>query len=249
MGKLHLLMKKEDIDFQKINDEKIVVVFDVLLATSTITAALAFGAKEVIPVKNGQEAVRFTNKNLNKEYLLIGEYEGNTIEGFLSPNPLTLKKVVADQSIVLSTTNGTVALKNSQNAKRVYAASILNANAVSNHLRQSYKDESVILVCSGSSGQFNMEDFYGAGYFIDCLVNESCHLDLSDAAKSAHYFYLGLKEKCNEILAESNVGKMLIRYGFEEELKFVCSKSIFNVVPVFADGISVVNVNFSKETI
>jgi len=249
MGKLHLLMKKEEIDDQKLNDEKIVVVFDVLLATSTITAALAFGAKEVVPVMNGQEAVLFTNKNLDKEYLLIGEYEGNTIEGFLAPNPLTLKKVVPDQSIVLSTTNGTVALKNSQNAKRVYAASILNANAVANHLRQSYKDESVILVCSGSSGKFNMEDFYGAGYFIDCLVNESCTFDLSDTAKSAHYFYLGLKEKCNEILAESNVGKMLVRYGFEEELKFVSRKSIFNVVPIFTDGKSVVNVNFSKETI
>ncbi|PGL68876.1 2-phosphosulfolactate phosphatase [Bacillus sp. AFS055030] len=249
MGKLHLLMKKEEIDVQKLNDEKIVVVFDVLLATSTITAALAFGAKEVIPVMNRQEAVLFTNKNFDKEYLLIGEYEGNTIEGFRSPNPLTLKKVVSNQSIVLSTTNGTVALKNSQNAKRVYAASILNACAVANHLRQNYKEESVILVCSGSSGHFNMEDFYGAGYFIECLVNESCLFDLSEAAKSAHYFYLGLKEKCNEILAESNVGKMLIRYGFEEELKFVCSKSMFNVVPIFVDGKSVVNVNLSKETI
>ncbi|PFH82669.1 2-phosphosulfolactate phosphatase [Bacillus sp. AFS088145] len=249
MGKLHLLMKKEEIDDQKLNDEKIVVVFDVLLATSTITAAIAFGAKEVIPVMNGQEAVLFANKNLDKEYLLIGEYEGNTIEGFLSPNPLTLKKIVSDQSIVLSTTNGTVALKNSQKAKRVYAASILNVNAVANHLRQSYKDESVILVCSGSSGQFNMEDFYGAGYFIDCLVNQSCPFDLSDAAKSAHYFYLGLKEKCFEVLAESNVGKMLIRYGFEEELKFVSSKGIFNVVPIFAEGKSVIDVNFSKETI
>lgn len=249
MGKLHLLMKKEEIDDQKLNHEKLVVVFDILLATSTITAALAFGAKEVIPVMNGQEAVQYTNKNKNKEYLLIGEYEGNTIEGFLSPNPLTLKKVVSNQSIVLSTTNGTVALKNSQNAKRVYAASILNANAVANHLRQSYKDESVILICSGSSGQFNMEDFYGAGYFIDCLINESCHLELTDAARSAHHFYFGLKEKCNDILAESNVGKMLIRYGFEEELKFVSNKSIFDVVPIFTDGISVVNANFSEETI
>ncbi|WP_088011587.1 2-phosphosulfolactate phosphatase [Gottfriedia acidiceleris] len=249
MGKLHLLMKKEEIDDQKLNDEKLVVVFDILLATSTITAALAFGAKEVIPVMSGQEAVQYTNKNKSKEYLLIGEYEGNTIEGFLSPNPLTLKKVVSNQSIVLSTTNGTVALKNSQNAKRVYAASILNANAVANHLRQSYKDESVILICSGSSGQFNMEDFYGAGYFIDCLLNESYHLELSDAARSAHHFYLGLKEKCNDILAESNVGKMLIRYGFEEELKFVSNKSIFEVVPIFIDGISVVNANFSEETI
>ncbi|PEJ57254.1 MULTISPECIES: 2-phosphosulfolactate phosphatase [unclassified Bacillus (in: firmicutes)] len=248
MGKLHLLMKKEEIDDQKLNDEKIVIVFDVLLATSTITAALAFGAKEVIPVMNGQDALQFTNENKKKEYVLIGEYEGNTIEGFLAPNPLNLKEIVAGHSIVLSTTNGTVALKKSQNAKRVYAASILNASAVANHLSQFYKDESIILVCSGSSGQFNMEDFYGAGYFIDCLLDESCNIELSDAAKSAHYFYLGLKEKCNVVLEESNVGKMLIRYGFEEELKFVCNKSIFQVVPIFEEGKSVVNATISLES-
>lgn len=249
MGKLHLLMKKEEIDDRKLNDEKLVVVFDVLLATSTITAALAFGAKEVIPVMNGQEAVQFANKNMGKEFILIGEYEGKTIEGFLAPNPLDLKGIVTDQSIVLSTTNGTVALKKSQNAKRVYAASILNANAVANHLSLTYKDESIILVCSGTSGQFNMEDFYGAGYFIDCLLNETCHLDLSDSAKSAHYFYLGMKEKSNEIFAESNVGKLLMRYGFEEEIKFVSKKSIFNVVPIFENGKSVVNAQTSEKTI
>lgn len=249
MGKLHLLMKKEEIDDQKLNNEKLVVVFDVLLATSTITAALAFGAKEVIPVMNGEEAIQYTKENISNEYLLIGEYEGTTIDGFLSPNPSNLKEIVSDQSIVLSTTNGTVALKKSQNAKRIYAASILNAQAVSNHLCKSYNDESIILVCSGSSGHFNMEDFYGAGYFIDCLFNESLNLALSDAAKSAYYFYLGEKDKSNEILSQSRVGRMLTQLGFEKEIKFVSSKSAYDVVPIFEGGKSVVNRNKSQNTI
>ena len=248
MGKLHLLMKKEEIDGQKLNSEKLVVVFDVLLATSTITAALAFGAKEVIPVMNGEEALHLVNENRLKELILIGEYEGATIDGFLSPNPLTLKEVVNGRSIVLSTTNGTVALKKSSKAKRVYAASILNASSVANHLIQSYKDESILLVCAGSSGHFNIEDFYGAGYFIDCLLRNSVNLELSDAAKSALYFYQGNKDKSYEMLSDSKVGRMLTRYGYEEEVKFVCNKSIFNVVPIFEHGKSVVNANLSEKT-
>jgi 2-phosphosulfolactate phosphatase len=242
MGKIHLLMRKEEIDEQKLNDHKLVVVFDILLATSTITSVLEFGAKEVIPVMDQKEANQLAKERSRDEYILIGEYEGKTIDGFLSPNPIALKGLVSSKSIILSTTNGTVALKKSKNAKSVYAASILNSKAVSEHIGKSYQDESILLVCSGSSGQFNMEDFYGAGYFIDCLLKESINLELTDAAKSAHLFYtLGLHKE-NEILADSSVGNMLIEYGYEEELKFISNKSIFNVVPIFKNE-SLIDVN------
>lgn len=248
MPKIHLLMKKEDIDQQKLSDNKLVVVFDILLATTTITAALEFGAKEVIPVLNGTEAKKAAEGRIEGSYLLVGEYEGATLEGFLSPNPMGLKEIVSGKTIILSTTNGTVALKNSEMAKRVYAASILNSKAVAQQLRNTHQGESIILICSGSSGEFNIEDFIGAGYFIDCLLTGNFTCELTDAANAAYQFYLGSKGRSEEIIKESNVGQMLTRYGFEEALTFVSKKSVCHVVPVLLDK-SVVDEKRSVESI
>ncbi|MET3194779.1 2-phosphosulfolactate phosphatase [Gottfriedia sp. OAE603] len=248
MTKIHLLMKKEEMNQQKLSGNKTVVVFDILLATSTITATLEFGAKEVIPVLNGKEAVEISEGIKNNEVILIGEYNGATLDGFHSPNPLALRSVVNGKTIILSTTNGTIALKNAQAAKKVYAASILNSNSVVNHIRQTYDDETIVLVCAGSFGHFNMEDFYGAGYFIDCLISESIQLEMTDASLAALHFYRSFKGKELEILAESRVGKMMMNFGFEAELHFVSQKSIFNVVPMLENGKRIVDVKLSEKT-
>ena len=46
--KIHVLLKKEELDGQRLPG-KIVVVLDILFATSSIVAALANGAQEVVP--------------------------------------------------------------------------------------------------------------------------------------------------------------------------------------------------------
>ncbi len=56
MPKIHLLMQKEFIDPTKLKNCS-VIVFDVLLATTTITPLLQHGAKKVIPVLNGDAAL------------------------------------------------------------------------------------------------------------------------------------------------------------------------------------------------
>jgi hypothetical protein len=48
MAKIHVLLKKEELDAQRLPG-KTVVVLDILFATSSIVAALAHGAAEVIP--------------------------------------------------------------------------------------------------------------------------------------------------------------------------------------------------------
>ena len=83
MGKIHVLLKKEELEQEKINNEKIVVVFDILLATSTITTLLAHGANEVIPVLNFEEAISEEKQRNDENVLKVGEYRGKPIDGFL----------------------------------------------------------------------------------------------------------------------------------------------------------------------
>ncbi|WP_066174086.1 2-phosphosulfolactate phosphatase [Bacillus marinisedimentorum] len=242
MLKLHLLLKKEEIEEEKMKENKVAVVFDVLLATSTIASALEYGAAEVIPVLDGKEAKAEAAGRTAGDFLLVGEYEGVTIEGFLSPNPLSLKDEVPGKSVILSTTNGTIAVKKSAQAGRVYAASLLNSSAVADHLAETSKDETIILVCAGSSGEFNVEDFYGAGYFIDCLLQkDNVELDLTDPALAAHLFYMGNRGNGAQVLKASRVGRMLADYGFETEIDYVAGHSSHNVVPVLEDGMRLVS--------
>lgn len=233
--KVHLLFKKEEIDQAQMDDRKVAVVFDVLLATSTITACLDFGAKQVLPVMNEREALQEADRFTKEEAVLVGEYNGVTIDGFLDPAPLTLEKHVNGKTVILSTTNGTVAIRKATAAKEVYAASILNGEAVSKTITEQHSDETIMVVCSGSKDRFCLEDFYGAGYFINQLVSIADQsIELTDSATAAKLFYENTKSQ--NVLRRSRVGKMLERYGADEELEFINQEGMLPVVPYLTDG-------------
>src|SRR5699024_10200443 len=128
--KINLLMKKEEIDTEKIDQTKIGVVLDILMATTSITAALAEGAKSVIPVLNEAEAISEKKKYNVKGVCIGGEAGGFVIDGILTPVPLSLCKYVQGKKVILSTTNGTVAILSTLQAKKTYIASLLNSVAV-----------------------------------------------------------------------------------------------------------------------
>lgn len=248
MGKIHVLLKKEDLNRKKL-DGKVVVVFDILLATSTITAVLEHGANEVIPVLNGEEAKREACKTGKENCILVGEYQGLTLEGFLSPSPSNLSEQVKEKTVILSTTNGTVAMKNAHAANEVYAASLLNSVSVANEILQYYENETIILACSGSSGEFNIEDFYGAGYFIECLKKyskEGLEWDLTDTAMTAHQFYLGKVNQAEEVLLNSRVGRKLVEMGIHHDIGYVAKKDVCFVVPYLKDGTYVIHKKFKR---
>lgn len=237
MPKLHLLFKKEELNEEKVSENKIAVVFDILLATSTITSCLYYGATEVIPVLNGEEAKQRAREFSDGSYLLVGEFEGKTIDGFLDPNPLRLKHAVSGKKVILSTTNGTVAIRKAAGAKKVFVGSILNGEAVASHVRKAVHDETLLLICSGSSSEFCLEDLFGAGYFLNCFLNgETTDVwELTDSALAALRFYRGVAEQGEDVLQASRVGRMLMKYGFEDELRFVAERGALPIVPTL-DG-------------
>ncbi len=240
MGKIHVLLKKEELEQEKINNEKIVVVFDILLATSTITTLLAHGANEVIPVLNFEEAISEEKQRNDENVLKVGEYRGKPIDGFLYPYPRSLKEQVNGKTIILSTTNGTVAIKKAVGAKKIYAGSLLNAKAVAEKIIDTYAGETILLVCAGSFGRFNIEDFYGAGFFIECLQQLHKNWELTDAALTAHLIFKNNINQGNVILKKSRVGQKIIDLGFEHEIDFIAQKNRYDVVPVLTEKVSLV---------
>ncbi|PLT34406.1 2-phosphosulfolactate phosphatase [Bacillus sp. V5-8f] len=238
MKKIHLLTRKEEINEQKMAEgDKIAVVLDVLLATTTIVSALHDGALEVIPVLDCDEALHLHKKNGAADWILAGELSAKPVEGFVYPSPSILRKSVAGKVLVLSTTNGTVALRKSTGAKEVYIASLLNNPFVAKEVAKDWEDETIMVVCSGNSGEMSLEDFYGAGHFIDCLIKEQDgEIELTDAARAAHSLYEGKKDEAYSILKSSHVGRMFNKHDFNQELGFAAKKGIIGLAPKLKQG-------------
>src|SRR6185503_21008161 len=103
--KLHVLTKKEELDGVRVQG-KVVVVLDILFATTTMVAALANGAREIVPVLD-EAAARACGAGI-ADCVLAGELYAETLPGFAHPAPLALiEHGVRGKTVVYSTTTGT----------------------------------------------------------------------------------------------------------------------------------------------
>ncbi|UOE53178.1 2-phosphosulfolactate phosphatase [Bacillus sp. CMF12] len=239
MKKVHVILKKEDISEKKLSEGgKVSVVLDVLLATTTITSALANGAAEVIPVLDVTEGINVAAGMEPETFVLAGEIHGKPIDGFVYPIPSRLREMINGKKLILSTTNGTVALRKSACASKVYISSLLNNRAVAESIKG--EAETVIVICSGNSGEFSLEDFYGAGHFIDCLT-EYDQLEMTDSAKAALHFYRGASGSAFDILSSSRVGRLFARHGMAEDLEFASQTDVAAIVPILKNGRAVIH--------
>jgi 2-phosphosulfolactate phosphatase len=235
MAKVHILLKKEELDGQRLAG-KVVVVLDVLFATSSIVTALAHGASAVIPTLDGDSALLEAGTRPADSYVLAGELNATTLAGFVHPTPLALLgENLAGKTLIYSTTNGTVALNKSAEAAHVYAAALLNGEAVVEHIERNFASETVLLVCSGSADNFNLEDFYGAGYLASLFARRGGRAhEFSDAALAAQLLHD--QGDALDCLGRSRVGRMMVARGLERELQFAAQKSCFDIVPRLQGG-------------
>lgn len=233
--KVHVLYRKEELDHERI-EGKVAIVLDVLFATSTIITALANGSTEVIPTLDEAGARAEAQNHPQGGFILAGELYAETLPGFASPTPLALiKENIAGRKLIYSTTNGTVALRQSARADHVYAAALLNGQAVVDHVLGSHPGRTILIVCSGSMGMVNLEDMYGAGYLVDllsCVLDESS--DFSDAALAARSLFRA--EDATDCLMRSRVGRMMAERNLLHEVRFAAGLSTLAVVPRLSGG-------------
>ncbi len=233
--KVHVLLKKEELDGERLTG-KVVVVLDVLFATSSIVAALAAGARGVVPAVDRESCLAAAKAECEGSYILAGELNAQTLDGFTAPTPLALTaEPLRGRTLFYSTTNGTVALRKSAEAKHVYAAALLNGRAVVERLVTNHADATVLVVCAGSIDNFNLEDFYGAGHLVSTLVQYAgAAVELTDTARAASLLHD--RTDALECLAGSRVGRMMQDRGAMHEVEFCARTNVFEVVPELVDG-------------
>jgi 2-phosphosulfolactate phosphatase len=161
-------------------------------------------------------------------YVLSGELNADTLPGFVHPTPKALlAEGIAGRRLIYCTTNGTVALAKSQGAAHVYAAALLNGRAVVERIVADHAEATILIVCSGSADNFNLEDFYGAGYLVSLFhVAVSPDADCSDAALAAEL----LHDHCDglDALRRARVGRMMLARRLDDEVAFAAQESCYD---------------------
>ena len=164
----------------------IVIIIDVLRATSTIATALFNGAKSIVPVESVANCIKI-GKEL--EAITAGERDGHVAEGLQYGNsPFEYpSSFINGKTLVLTTTNGTrllhMALDNG--AKEIITGSFVNLNAVCTHLIK--KKIPVILACAAWKDKINLEDSLFAGAVISRIQEHfTINCDASGMALSLY---------------------------------------------------------------
>src|SRR6195952_2061987 len=179
----------------------IVVIIDVLRATSTIATALFNGAKCVIPVDSVAKCIELGRQI---DSITAGERDGKIAEGLNYGNsPFEYpREFVARKTLVLTTTNGTKLLHMAldRGAGQVVTGSFPNLSAVCDYL--SNHNKPVMLACAAWKGRINLEGLLFAGAVIS-RVKETFTISC-DSSHIAETVYEQGKDDLYEFLKQQD---------------------------------------------
>jgi 2-phosphosulfolactate phosphatase len=208
-------------------EQTIVVVIDILRATSSIVYGIDNGATAIIPVANVDDCLNYADKG----YLLAAERNGSVVEGYdfgNSPFSYT-KERVGGKTVVLTTTNGTKALHMAQaTAKQVVIGSFLNLQALCDYLKS--RTEDVLLLCAGWKDQFNLEDTLFAGAVVQEL--RPYFEEFDDSGVAAEDLYQLAKADLRAYINKSSHSHRLAALNIEADVQFCLQLNLCQAIPV-----------------
>lgn len=220
-------------EYEYFKDEyEVVVVIDVLRATSAICAAFDNGVKSIIPVSTIEEAQEYQQNG----YLVGAERMGQIVEGFdFGNSPYSfMKEELKNQEVVLTTTNGTKALNMAKDAEIVVVGSLLNLDALCAWLEE--QDKNTLCLCSGWQDKFNLEDTICAGAISDYLLNTGKFKSEEDSSIAAKYLYLSAWVNPLGYLKSSSHRRRLKNLNLNEDIKYCLTPNQTDVIPILKDG-------------
>lgn len=217
---------------------RLVAVIDVLRASTTIAAALANGARAVIPLENSDDVVRTAKAFERSDVRLAGERRMLPIPGFdlgNSPRDFT-RDAVEGKTIIMATTNGTPAIAAAQGARDVVIASYVNYTVVLAMMRAALRGGAdVTLVCAGRDRQFSLEDAGCAGRYVYNISKRLAGIELNDAAQSCVLIDRKYGDRVLGLFDASEHGRALREAGFGDDLTSCATVDSYPVVPLYQD--------------
>jgi 2-phosphosulfolactate phosphatase len=209
----------------------VVVLADILRATTSICTAFANGVESIIPVGNLELAKKYKEEG----YLVASEQDGKKLDfaDFGNSAFSFTKENIGGKTLVYCTTNGTRALELARSAGEVVIGSFINLSALSEWLKK--RKANVVILCSGWKNKFCLEDTLFAGALSLMLLDSGEFRSNCDSAmasidlwKLANHDVIGYIEKA----AHRHRLKSL---GLDDVIEYSFTIDQTKVVPIF-DG-------------
>jgi 2-phosphosulfolactate phosphatase len=207
-------------------DMGIVVVIDVLRATSAMVAAFENGVDRIIPVSTIEEARQYIGR---EGYIAAAERNayGNSPLAYVGQD-------LRGQTIVMTTTNGTKAINLAKDARKLVIGSFLNLTALSDWLVK--QDDNILLLCSGWKDKFNLEDSVFAGAVMERLLDSGRFGVEEDSSIAAKYMYMAARDNFMSILKAAPRRRRIQQLQLLPDVKYCLTPDQSTAIPILVDG-------------
>jgi len=220
----------------------IVVIVDILRATSAMCTAFMHGVKKIIPVPTIEEAKVYQDKG----FLVGAERNGEKVESFeMGNSPYDyMGENIKDSTVVITTTNGTRAIEAAKGSYKVVIGSFLNITALVTWLIE--EDRSVILLCSGWKNKYNMEDSIFAGAVVGELLKSDNYSTTCDAAIASSHMFGIANYDVYRFLEYSSHRIRLRKLQLEDDIRYCLKRDQTDVIPIL-EGDAIVKMEIKEK--
>jgi len=230
--KLDVAFLPREIDENNLSDT-VCIVLDIFRATTCIVTAFSNGCKTIIPVLSLEEAHQLPEQT--GPILLAGERQSIKMDGCdMGNSPFEFSRTkIGAQTVIMTTSNGTAAVKATEKAYCTLIGSFINAGAVCQEARRHEKN--IVIVCAGTDRTFSLEDALCAGLLVQTLA-ETGEMSLTDSAAGALLMYKEAKFKILETAGNSRNGRRLRDLNRLDEVAYCLQTNIVTSVPRYIKG-------------
>jgi 2-phosphosulfolactate phosphatase len=209
----------------------VVVLVDVLRATTTICTAIANGVEAIIPVASHAEARRLKAEG----FLVASEKDGVQVDfaDFGNSAFSFTADRIAGKTLVYCTTNGTRALEIAKRASSIAIGAFVNISAVTEWLAGQQKH--VVILCSGWKNKFCLEDAIFAGALTRRLLDTGLFQSDCDSASASMDLWGVAQGDVLGYIEKAAQRHRLRRLGLDDVIPYSFDHDQVKVVPVF-DG-------------
>lgn len=208
---------------------RIVVVVDILRASTVVCTMIHNGAKEIIPVSSLEEAREYKAKG----FLVVAERDGKKLDfADLGNSPFYFTpEVVSGKTIVYSTTNGTNAITIGKQAKQILIGSFLNIGALAEFLKELGND--ILVLCAGWKGKFSLEDSVYAGALVRRLIDSGRFSTRCDSTIAAMDLWDLAKDDLLHYTEKAAQKSRLKKLGLDDVIEFCLQQDITFRIPEY----------------
>jgi len=219
--------------YKTMHDNYVVVIVDVLRATTAFCSAFDSGVETLLPVSGLEELLELKNKG----YLTAAERDGKKVDftDYGNSPSVFLQNDLTGKNLAYSTTNGTQAVEMAKSSGVIVAAAFTNLNAVCDWLVK--QEKNIVILCSGWKNTFSLEDTLCAGALVEELEISGKYAHSCDASFSALQLWHQTKHNLLNVVQKANHFKRLYNMGLTDDLKHCFVLNSSSAVPVW-DGLT-----------